>query len=72
MTSKFSLAALALTAALLSLPSGANAGFVGRDRYWGDLDARMARLWSFSWLCRDRAPAVAAKPVRRHRHVPAK
>jgi len=32
----------------------------------------MQRLWSFSWLCRDRAPAVAAKPVRRHRHVPAK
>jgi hypothetical protein len=72
MTSKFSLAALALSAALLSLPSGANAGFVGHDRFWGDVDARMQRMWSFKWLCRDQA--VAAKPakVRRHRQVPAK
>ena len=72
MTSKFSLAALALTAALLSLPSGANAGFVGRDRFWGDVDARMNRLWSFSWLCRDRAVAAAPVKVRRARAVPAK
>jgi hypothetical protein len=72
MTSKFSLAALALVAALLSLPSGANAGFVGRDRFWGDVDARMHRLWSFRWLCRDRV--AAAKPVkaRRHKHGPTK
>src|SRR5262245_19597307 len=72
MTSKSSLAALALTAALLSLPTGANAGFVGHDRFWGDVDQRMHRLWSFRWLCRDQA--VAAKPakVRRHKHVPAK
>jgi hypothetical protein len=72
MTSKFSLAALALSAALLSLPSGANAGFVGRDRLWGDVDARMHRLWSFKWLCRDRAVAATPAKVRRHKHVPAK
>jgi hypothetical protein len=70
MTSKFSLAALALMAALLSLPSGANAGFVGRDRYWGDLG--MHRLWSFRWLCRDRVAAAKPVKVRRHRHAPAK
>ena len=72
MTSKVSLAALALAAALLSLPSGANAGFVGRDRFWGDVDGRMHRLWSFSWLCRDRAVAAAPVKVRRARAVPAK
>ena len=70
MMSKFSLTALALTAALLSLPSGANAGFVGHDRFWGD--ARMHRLWSFNWLCRDRAVAAAPAKVHRHKHVPAK
>jgi hypothetical protein len=72
MTSKFSLAALALLAALLSLPAGANAGFVGRDRFWGDVDGRMHRLWSFGWLCRDRAVAAAPVKVRHHRHAPAK
>jgi phage gp46-like protein len=71
MTSKMSLAALALAAALLSLPTGADAGFVGRDRFWGD-DARMSRLWSFSWLCRDEKQVVVAKKVRRARAVPAK
>ena len=71
MTSKFSLAALALVAALLSIPSGANAGFVGHDRYWGG-----DRLWSFGWLCGNRAAAapVAARPVkvRRYKAVPQK
>jgi hypothetical protein len=71
MTSKFSLAALALVAALLTIPTGANAGFVGHDRSWGDWGG--TRLWSFSWLCRDRA-APAAKPVkvRRYKAVPQK
>ena len=72
MTSKFSLAALALVAALLSLPSGASAGFVGRDRFWGDVDGRMRGLWSFGWLCRDRAAVAKPVKVRRVRHVPAK
>ncbi len=72
MTSKFSLAALALAAALLSLPTGADAGFVGRDRFWGDTDARMSRLWSFSWLCRDEKKVVVAKKVRRTKAVPQK
>ena len=58
MTSKTSLAALALLAALLAIPTGANAGFVGHDRYWTGVDARMQRLWSFKWLCRDE-PVVA-------------
>ena len=61
MTSKMSLAALALSAALLAIPTGANAGFVGNDRYWTGVDARMQRLWSFKWLCRDEP--VAAKKV---------
>ena len=75
MTSKFSLAALALVAALLSIPSGANAGFVGGDRYCGgDRFSGGDRLWSFSWLCRDRAAPAAAKPVkvRRYKAVPQK
>jgi hypothetical protein len=72
MMSKFSLTALALTAALLSLPSGANAGFVGHDRYWGNVDARMHRLWSFNWLCRHQAVAATPAKVHRHKHVPAK
>jgi hypothetical protein len=71
MTSKFSLAALALVAALLSLPSDAAAGFVGRDRFWGD-DARMHRLWSFSWLCRDRVATAKPVKVRRPRPTPTK
>ena len=58
MTSKMSLAALALSAAILAIPTGANAGFVGHDRYWTGVDARMQRLWSFKWLCRDQ-PVVA-------------
>ena len=58
MTSKTSLAALALSAAILAIPTGANAGFVGHDRYWTGVDARMQRLWSFKWLCRDE-PVVA-------------
>jgi len=76
MTHKISLAALAVSAALISIPSGANAGFLGHDRswgYWGGVDARMSRLWSFGWLCRDQA-AVAAKPakVRRYKAAPPK
>jgi len=75
MTCKISLAALAVSAALLSIPTGANAGFLGADRswgYWGD-DARMSRLWSFGWLCRDQAVATA-KPakVRRYKAAPPK
>jgi hypothetical protein len=61
MTSKMSLAALALSAALLAIPTGASAGFVGHDRYWTGVDARMQRLWSFKWLCRRDEPVVAKR-----------
>ena len=63
---------MALAAALLSLPTGTNAGFVGHDRFWGGTDARMHRLWSFSWLCRDEKKVVVAKKVRRAKAVPQK
>ncbi len=72
MTSKISLAALAVSAALLSLSTGANAGFVGHDRFWGDADARMHRLWSFGWLCRDQAAVAKPAKVRRYRSAPTK
>jgi hypothetical protein len=72
MTFKISLAALALMATLLSLPSGANAGFVGRGHFWGGIDARMHRLWSSRWLCRDRMAAAKPVKVRRHRQSPMK
>jgi len=71
MTYKISLAALAVSAALLAIPTGANAGFFGTDRswgYWGDTDARMSRLFSFGWLCRDQAAVPAAKPVKVRRY----
>jgi hypothetical protein len=78
MTYKISLAALAVSAALITIPTGANAGFLGHDRnwswgYWGGVDARMSRLWSFGWLCRDQAVAEA-KPakVRRYKAAPTK
>lgn len=69
---KISLAALAVSAALLSLPTGANAFFVGRDRYWSDVDARMSRLWSFGWLCRNEAAAAKPVKVRRYKAAPTK
>ena len=79
MTCKISLAALAVSAALLSIPTGANAGFLGHDRswswgYWGGTDARMSRLFSFGWLCRDQAAVAPARPakVRRYKAAPSK
>jgi hypothetical protein len=72
MTSKISLAALALAAALLAIPSGANAGFVGHDRYWMGVDARMQRLWSFNWLRREEPVVAKTAKVRKPTPAPTK
>ena len=64
MPSKLSLAALAIMATLIALPSGANAGFWGGgDQFWRDCDVRMRQVLSFRWLCGERGA-----PVRGYRH----
>jgi hypothetical protein len=69
MKSKFNLAALALAAAFVAMPSGANAGFVGHDKFWADVDAHMHRLMSLSWLCPERAVAHKHHKHHKHRHM---
>jgi len=72
MPSKLSLAALAIMATLIALPSGANAGFWGGDRFWGDCDLRMRQWLSFRWLCGEQRAATVRGYRHGYRHAPVK